>query len=143
MADTNEQKIEYTKKLMEKALKDEHSQYELLVNLTGLVTAANLKHADKVIAKAFYKSANKLLSQYLDKLYKKIDDVQLLINYRQFKQCGDFYLKEADVLKRSITEFHNYMFTYGNLINTLCGYTRPEDQMYEYLDVGEMHRYND
>lgn len=122
-------KVEYTKKLMEQALKNQHFEKEIIRSMDGLLAANKLKHATRTISYAFGKTANKLFNSYLENLRKGVDDIQLLINYRSFKQCRDYYTEERKLIEDSITEFHNYMLTYGNFINTMLGFERPEEQM--------------
>lgn len=121
-----ETQIEQIQEIIDKALSNKHSNIEKINNINEYFAAKTLANGLYKLSSSFSKSAVKTYKEYINNLKKKIDVVQLLIDYRVLRQCENFYLEEYFIVLDSIDEYRDYLAS-NNFIKSLFGYDRRND----------------
>lgn len=121
-----ETQIEQIQEIIDKALSNKHSNIEKINNINEYFAAKTLANGLYKLSSSFSKSAIKTYKEYINNLKKKIDVVQLLIDYRVLRQCENFYLEEYFIVLDSIDEYREYLAS-NNFIKSLFGYDRRND----------------
>lgn len=121
-----ETQIEQIQEIIDKALSNKHSNIEKINNINEYFAAKTLANGLYKLSSSFSKSAIKTYKEYINNLKKKIDVVQLLIDYRVLRQCENFYLEEYFIVLDSIDEYRDYLAS-NNFIKSLFGYDRRND----------------
>lgn len=121
-----ENQIEQIQEIIDKALSNKHSNIEKINNINEYFAAKTLANGLYKLSSSFSKSAIKTYKEYINNLKKKIDVVQLLIDYRVLRQCENFYLEEYFIVLDSIDEYRDYLAS-NNFIKSLFGYDRRND----------------
>ena len=121
-----ETQIEQIQEILDKALSNKHSNIEKINNINEYFAAKTLANGLYKLSSSFSKSAIKTYKEYINNLKKKIDVVQLLIDYRVLRQCENFYLEEYFIVLDSIDEYRDYLAS-NNFIKSLFGYDRRND----------------
>lgn len=121
-----ETQIEPIQEIIDKALSNKHSNIEKINNINEYFAAKTLANGLYKLSSSFSKSAVKTYKEYINNLKKKIDVVQLLIDYRVLRQCENFYLEEYFIVLDSIDEYRDYLAS-NNFIKSLFGYDRRND----------------
>lgn len=121
-----ETQIEQIQEIIDKALSNKHSNIEKINNINEYFAAKTLANGLYKLSSSFSKSAVKTYKEYINNLKKKIDVVQLLIDYRVLRQCENFYLEEYFIVLDSIDEYRDYLAS-NNFIKSLFGHDRRND----------------
>lgn len=121
-----ETQIEQIQEIIDKALSNKHSNIKKINNINEYFAAKTLANGLYKLSSSFSKSAIKTYKEYINNLKKKIDVVQLLIDYRVLRQCENFYLEEYFIVLDSIDEYRDYLAS-NNFIKSLFGYDRRND----------------
>ena len=121
-------------KIVERALKNEHSEFILIKNITELKVAKILASATYTTYDSFQKAQKKAYKSYLKyiKQYNISDLFQSLIDYKLLKVCALFYKDEYNIIDSSIQEYYKYL-RQGHLIKALFGEDRTDMQNYNEL----------
>ena len=118
--------IEQIQEIVDKALSNKHSNIEKINNLNEYFAAKTFANGLYKLAASFSRSATKTYKEYINNLKKKIDVVQLLIDYRVLKQCENFYFEEYSIMLYQIDEYRDYLAS-NNFIKSLLGHDRRDD----------------
>lgn len=128
MTDTEE----FTKILIDRALKNEHTKFNYLRSLPELFAARQCKKALNDVIKSFNNTAKKVYLDYLDGIKNNTDRIDLLVSYKQINKCIDFYKKEAEITKDIIKEYKCYL-KYGHLFKSVfLNYYRPNEDLMDW-----------
>lgn len=136
--DDREEVQEWTKLLVERALRDEHTKFEFIRSFDELLASYKCKRAIKTVAKGFAKTGRNILKTYLNGIKNDEENLDLLFSYRQIKTCQDFYEKDAAIVADMISEYNCYL-RYGHLIKSiLLNQYRPEKDLTDWrkLPIG-------
>jgi hypothetical protein len=123
---------EFLKQLIEVAVKNEHSEPELIVDLGSWNVARTLKEALEKLISSFKLVTKECYKKYLSNLKLGLDDYNLLLQYRTYKQCVDYYTYEYKILSDMIREYHAYLIYGFHLVDCLLGKERPEEDRYDF-----------
>lgn len=126
----DELEMEQIQDLINTALSNKHNNVERINNMNEYFAASTLNRGLVKLARSFAVSAKAAYKEYLYNLKNKIDNVQLLIDYRVLKQCEEFYYEEQANVWSSINEYKAYLSS-SNFIKSLFGYDRRDDDHYE------------
>lgn len=131
-----DEKNKHIMQIIAKADKGEHCPSDLLCSIGEYRVAKTYAKAVKKITKMLYKSANNLYREYVSLVEDGEDRLDLLLTHISIKRCADFYYKECLIVNDTITEFKVYARG-GNLIRTLLGYARREEDMFDFRGPSE------
>lgn len=121
-----ESKMEQIQDLIDTALSNKHTNVERINNMNEYFAASTLNRGLYKLARSFAVSAKDAYKEYLYNLKNRIDNVQLLLDYRVLKQCEEFYYEEQANVCSSINEYKAYLAS-SNFIKSLFGYDRRDD----------------
>lgn len=126
----DENALELTKALMERAANGEATEFRLLVSAEDAHNAKTVMKACRSLAKRLYRAADAAIKNYSSEIdVSGCEDIRLLISAKQVKDCADFYFNEAETLKDMLSEFRCYV-RYGHRLRMyLFGCERPEEDM--------------
>lgn len=93
-----ETKMEQMNKLIDTALSNKHDKVEQINNINEYFAAKTLAKGLHKLATSFMTSANDAYEEYINNLKNKIDNVQLLFDYRILKQCEKYYYEEYNII---------------------------------------------
>ena len=133
-----EEREEYAKLLVDRALKDEHTKFEFIRSFDELLASYKCRRAINAVAKGFAKTGKNIFKKYLNDLEKDEENLELLFSYRQIKTCQIFYEKDADILSDMISEYNCYL-RWGHLTKSiLLNQYRPEKDLVDWrkLPIG-------
>lgn len=123
--------LEQIKELIEMALSNNHAKYEKINNINEYFTAKTLANSLYKLADSFSKTATNVYKEYITSLKKRIDNYQLLIDYRVIKQCEKYYLEEYFNTVAVIDEYREYLATRNFFDSVFFGHDRRDDEDYE------------
>lgn len=119
------------KRLVETALAGESQPFQLIGSLDEWSAAKFCVRATKKIVKIFKNLEENSAASYVELIKKGKQSAEVLLAHLQFKRCVEFYEKEVATLKDMLKEYRAYVFG-GNLMKTLLGFYRAEDDMVDY-----------
>lgn len=136
--DNIEEAQEWTKLLVERALRNEHTEFEFIRSFDELLASYKCKKAIKTVARSFAKTGRNILKTYLNSIKNDEENLDLLFSYKQIKTCQDFYEKDAAIVADMISEYNCYL-RYGHLAKSiLLGHFRPDEELMDWrkLPIG-------
>ena len=89
-----ETEVEQIQNLIDTALSNKHAKVEQINNINEYLEAKTLAKGLRRLIIFFMTSANDTYKEYINNLKNRIDNVQLLFNYRILKQCEKYYCEE-------------------------------------------------
>ena len=119
------------KRLVETALAGESQPFQLIGSLDEWSAAKTCVRATKKVVKLFKSLEGDSAASYVELIKKGKQSAEVLLAHLQFKRCVEFYEKEVATLKDMLKEYRAYVFG-GNLMKTLLGFYRAEDDMVDY-----------
>lgn len=93
-----ETKMEQMKKLIDTALSNKHDKVEQINNINEYFAAKTLAKGLRKLFTSFMTSANDAYKEYINNLKNRIDNVQLLFDYRILKHCEKYYCEEYNII---------------------------------------------
>lgn len=121
-----ETKIEQMNKLIDTALSNKHDKVEQINNINEYFAAKTLAKGLHKLVISFTTSANEAYREYINNLKNKIDNVQLLFDYRILKQCEKYYCEEYNIIWATIEEYRDYLYS-NNFFKSFFGHDRRDD----------------
>ena len=122
----DESKISQVQTLIETALSNKHSEVEQINNINEYFAAKALARGLYKLKVSFSTEANRSYREYITGLKNRVDNVQLLFDYRTLKQCEQYYHEEYFNVWSSIKEYRDYLSS-SNLIRSVFGHDRRDD----------------
>lgn len=121
-----ETEIEQIQNLIDTALSNKHVKVEQINNINEYFAAKTLIKGLRRLIIFFMTSANDTYKEYINDLKNRIDNVQLLFNYRILKQCEKYYCEEYVNNWAAIEEYRNYLYS-NNFFKSFFGHDRRDD----------------
>lgn len=119
-------KVEQIQNLIDTALSNKHAKVERINNINEYLAAKTLVKGLRRLIIFFMTSANDTYKEYINDLKNRIDNVQLLFNYRILKRCEKYYCEEYINNWVAIEEYRNYLSS-NNFFKSFFGYDRRND----------------
>lgn len=119
------------RQLVETALAGESQPFQLIGSLDEWSAAKTCVKVTKKVVRLFKRLEENSAVSYVELIKKGKQNAEVLLAHLQFKRCVEFYEKEVATLKDMLKEYRAYVFG-GNLMKTLLGFYRAEDDMVDY-----------
>ena len=117
--------------LVNKALKGEHTKFNLLRCWSDRTQLKQYILGLKDVVKMFRNSVKKSAEVYVDQIAKDEQDLGLILALKQFTQCKDYYEQELFLAEDILKEYWYYIFG-GHVLDTLIGSIRRDEDMVDY-----------
>lgn len=121
-----ETKMEQLQNLIDTALSNKHDKVEQINNINEYFAAKTLAKGLRKLFISFMTSANDVYKEYINTLKNRVDNVQLLFDYRVLKQCERYYYEEYVNTWESIEEYKDYLSS-NNFFKSFFGHDRRDD----------------
>ena len=121
----------FFEELVKKALTGKQSDFEFIRNYGMLSVARLYRRGVKRVAKVFSNLCKDIITEYSESILTDTQKVDLLLAYKQFEECRDYYLKEYAIAKDMISEYGTYVRS-GHLLQMLFGGVRPDYECVDY-----------
>lgn len=121
-----ETKMEQMNKLIDTALSNKHDKVEQINNINEYFAAKTLAKGLRKLIISFATSANEAYREYINNLKNRVDNVQLLFDYRILKQCEKYYYEEYNIIWATIEEYRDYLSS-NNFFKSFFGHDRRDD----------------
>lgn len=108
--DKLEQAKALTDQLIKQAEKGIHTKFEFIKNFEMWWATKVVKKSVYKVAKIFKTEAITSYNKYIKQLENGIDNLQLLVNYRQSMNWADFYFEEVNIYDNMLYEFKAFTF---------------------------------
>ena len=119
-------KMEQIQNLIDTALSNKHEELGQINNINEYFAAKTLAKGLHKLFTSFMTSANDAYKEYINTLKNRIDNVQLLFDYRVLKQCEKYYYEEYINTWSTIEEYRNYLSS-NNFFKSFFGHDRRDD----------------
>jgi hypothetical protein len=121
---------EFTQKIIDHALKGEHSAQEFIRSFGGFLVANTIRKSTNKVVHIFKKASKVAYKKYLEELEKGVDNFQLLLDHRTYNKVADFYKKEYKIALDCMDEYISYALFSGRFTrHVLLGYERPDEDL--------------
>lgn len=119
--------------LINTALENKHSKWEYIRSMRERLALTTFLTGIYKVVKLFKKLRAESFKAYKTTVLEGADGLELLLAYRQFKDCVTYYEAEANLAEDMINEFDYYALTSGHLFGTLLfDRRRSDDELEDY-----------
>jgi len=121
----------FFEELVKKALEGKQSNFEFIRSYGMLSVARLYRKGTKRVAKVFKNLCKEILDNYSKLIITDEQKIDMLLAYKQFESCRDYYLKEYAIAKDMISEYRTYVFS-GHILEMLSGGYRSDYECVDY-----------
>ncbi len=113
-----------------------HSEFTFIRSMDGMYAAKAFKKIFKKAVALFSIIKRNAFKNYHSLIRKKkyLLGFEEILVISEADSCLDYYIKEIDMLKSELKEFRSYLNA-GNWLKCILGYTRSEDELFNYLEA--------
>ena len=124
-------KLDTVAQLIERALKNQHCNWEFIKSFEEFLMTLELVCAHKKIVKGFVKSTKSLYKVCRKSIKNDKSDLDVVISLTELEQTVMFYKAEIRTLEDMLQEFRAYT-NKGHLAEMILGYKREEMDLYDH-----------
>lgn len=124
---------EFFTALVQKALTQKNSDFDFIRSWPHRVAVKTYLTGIQSVITAFAKLVDSTYETYITQVNSNTQDLQLILALKQFKQCLDYYRKEADIVYDMLDEYWSYIWS-GHILDTLVGKPRAEDDLVDHRE---------
>lgn len=125
---------ELFKNLVQTALAGKNSEFEFIRCWHDRCSIKNYVIQMSSIINMFTKLCKTTYKTYLNQINLDLQDIQVLLALKQFKQCRDYYKQERSIALDMLDEYTEYVLR-GHILDTLMGEIRPDTDLVDYRDL--------
>ena len=124
---------EFFTALVQKALTQKNSDFDFIRSWSHRVAVKTYLAGIQSVITAFAKLVDSTYETYITQVNSNTQDLQLILALKQFKQCLDYYNKEADIVYDMLDEYWSYIWS-GHILDTLVGKLRSEEDLVDHRE---------
>ena len=130
--DFNKTTDEMFVELITKALTGKQSNFEFIRSYEMYKVAKLYRRGVAKVAKLFKQLADEIMTKYTKIVATgQAGLLEVIMSYKQFRICADYYNRESAIAKDMMKEFHAYVFG-GHILKTMLGGVRPDFECVDY-----------